>query len=242
MATLQAMLILFDVDATLITTSRAGIVAMERAGREMFGSTFTTERTEFAGRLDPLILADLLRDNAIEVTEANLASMRAGYRRYLEERLQDRSLAKPLPGVMDLLSALEIERGIVLGLLTGNFPDTGQIKLRACGIHPERFAIHVWGDQSPQLPPCRTQLPGVGLARYREQFGPLEASSATIIGDTPHDIGCAKAHGCRSLGVATGPFSAAALAEAGADRVVENLADTRDVLSWLIGIRIQEQR
>ena len=54
------MLILFDVDATLITTSRTGIQAMGLAGRAAFGDSFDEHRVEYAGRLDPLIIADLL--------------------------------------------------------------------------------------------------------------------------------------------------------------------------------------
>jgi phosphoglycolate phosphatase len=229
------MLIFFDVDATLITTSRSGILAMESVGRYLFGSRFTTDRTEFAGRLDPLILMDLLRSNDLEVSEANLRAMREGYRRSLAERLKEPGIAAALPGVMSLLEALEATEGIILGLLTGNYPDTGALKLRACGIDPERFAIQVWGDQSPHVPPCRTHLPAVGMERYRERHGQIEGSRVVVIGDTPHDIACALANGCRSLGVATGSYSEDDLRSAGADLVVPDLSRTVDVVRWLVG-------
>jgi phosphoglycolate phosphatase len=235
------MLIFFDVDATLITTHRAGVAAMEVAGRELFGDAFTVEKTEFAGRLDPLILVDLLRDNGVEVSAANLRAMRDGYRRHLPGMLRER-LCRPCPGVPALLDALKENRleeptyaGPVLGLLTGNYADTGQIKLRACGIDPGRFEVHVWGDESPHDPPCRDHLPEIGLSRYRERYGrAIEPTLVTIIGDTPHDIACAKAHGCRSLGVATGVHSVKQLAAAGADRAVQDLSETGAVLEWLL--------
>lgn len=228
------MLILFDIDATLITTCRSGVVAMEIAGRELFGPGFTAEKTAFAGRLDPLIIADLLRDNGKEVSVANLEAMRRGYRRHLEHRLEDRSLARPLPGVVPLLNALEERGDAVLGLLTGNYQDTGEIKLRACGIDPKRFTIQVWGDHSPHIPPCRTHLPPIGMERYRAAHGPLESDRVTIIGDTPHDVACAKAHGCRSLGVATGSFSFEDLQQAGASHVVSDLSQTAPIVEWLL--------
>ena len=49
----------------------------------------------------------------------------------------------------------------------------------------------------------------------------------------PRDVDCARAHGCRSLAVATGSHREAELAEAGADLVLSDLADTARVLGWL---------
>jgi phosphoglycolate phosphatase len=227
------MLILFDIDATLITTSRAGLAAMEDAGRELFGGAFTTDTTEFAGRLDPLILADLLQNNGLEATPSSLAAMRDGYRRHLPAKLKERRCSA-CPGVPALLDALRGRSGIVLGLLTGNFADTGQIKLRACGVDPEQFSVRVWGDESPHAHPSRDHLPAIGIARYRAVHGPIEARRVTIIGDTPHDVACARAHGCRSLGVGTGKHSPEVLLRAGADHALKDLSMTDEVLNWLI--------
>lgn len=228
------MLIFFDIDATLITTGGVGIHAMVDAGRELFGPSFTVEGIPFAGRLDPLILVDMLTRNGCEVSKANLLAMREAYGRHLPGHLA-RGTGRSLPGVTPLVSSLSGAEGVVLGLLTGNFAETGLLKLSACGIHTERFTIRVWGDESPHHPPARDHLPGVGLTRYRERFGrEIEPRRVTIIGDTPHDIACAKAHGCRSLGVATGSFTVQALQACGADRVVADLSDTASVQDWLL--------
>jgi phosphoglycolate phosphatase len=93
----------------------------------------------------------------------------------------------------------------------------------------------VWGDESPHHPPLREHLPPVGLERYRRHTGrELEPRRATVIGDTPHDVRCARVHGCRSLGVATGSFRVDALREAGADLALDDLSDTERVLNWLV--------
>jgi phosphoglycolate phosphatase-like HAD superfamily hydrolase len=47
-----------------------------------------------------------------------------------------------------------------------------------------------------------------------------------IVGDTPHDIACARAFGGRALAVATGKSPTSALAEHNPDALLENLADT----------------
>lgn len=228
------MLILFDIDATLITTARTGMLAMGDAGRELFGPDFSEEGVEFAGRLDPLILTDLLRKHGHEPSREAISTFRAAYKRWLTPRVQRPGVAKTLPGVLDLVSALRREEGVTLGLLTGNYPETGEIKLRAAGIDPDWFPVRVWGDDSPHDPPARDHLPPIGLRRHLEVTGrPIGPERAVIIGDTPWDMRCALAHGLRALGVATGQFSVDRLIEAGAHRAAPDLSDVDGILPWL---------
>lgn len=230
------MLILFDVDATLITTSRSGIAAMGLAGRALYGDAFDESVVEYAGRLDPLIIEDLLRAHGRDVTDAEVQRFRAGYREHLARLLAHPGQAQPCPGVLNLLDALSAAPEITLGLLTGNFPETGAIKLRASGIDPDRFAVRVWGCDSPHTPPARDHLPPLGMRQYAQQRGrELAPDNVIIIGDTPHDIRCARVHGCRSLGVATGSYSVQQLDAAGADRALPDLTETQEILQWMIG-------
>lgn len=226
------MLIFFDIDATMIRSGGVGVKAMVDAGAELYGPGFTAAGIPFAGRLDPLILAEMLELNGQRATAREMARMREVYRGHLERYLRT-GVGRALPGVMTLLDALGARDEVALGVLTGNFEETGSMKLRACGIDPERFHIRVWGDESPHEPPCRDHLPGVGIERYRARYG-RDPRGVVVIGDTPHDVSCAKAHGCRALGVATGQFSREQLAAAGADWAVEDLSGTAAVLEWLV--------
>jgi phosphoglycolate phosphatase-like HAD superfamily hydrolase len=231
------MLILFDIDATLLTTGGAGIHAMGRAGRALFGDHFDERSVEYAGRLDPLIMNDLLATHAVEPTADAMGRFRDAYHEHLGVLLTSSGVSAPCPGVIDLLDALAKVEGVTLGLLTGNFPETGALKLRAGGIDPARFAIAAWGSDSPIQPPAREHLPPVAMERYRTLHNrEIPADHVTIIGDTPHDVACAKAHACRVLGVATGMFPREALEAAGADRAVESLADTDDIVRWLLSV------
>lgn len=228
-------LILFDIDATLISTSGIGIRAMEDAGRELFGPSFSSGRVEYAGRLDPLIVRDLLIANGRGPTAANMSALRAGYRAQLTQKLPACTTARALPGVPELLDALESADSASLGLLTGNYPDTGALKLRACGIDPDRFPISAWGDDSPHDPPDRAHLPPVAMERFRRRFNvDADPRRSAIIGDTPHDIRCAKAHGLRALAVATGMYSVEALRAQGADLTLPDLSETSTVVDWLL--------
>lgn len=230
------MLILFDIDATLITTSGVGIRSMTDAGRELHGPNFRVDGIEFAGRLDPLIIHDMFRLSGVTPTPEGMIAFRAAYERHLRRRiLQPETVARVLPGVNEVLARLREFDHVCLGLLTGNFAETGAIKLRHCGIEPDHFPIQAWGDQSPSDPPRREDLPGVALNRYRELFGrPISPDRTVVIGDTPYDIRCAKEHACRSLAVATGSYSVADLEAHRPDRAVPDLSNTDDIISWLL--------
>lgn len=230
------MLILFDVDATLITTARAGIAAMGRAGRELHAPDFDEHKVDYSGRLDPLIINDLLNAHGIEPTPTNTRDFHAGYKKHLTHLLNPTdgspSPAQPCPGIPELLDALDNIPALTLGLLTGNYEDTGTVKLNAANIDVARFDIRVWGDHSPHDPPSRDHLPPIALQRFHERTGePIDPAHVLIIGDTPNDIACAKASNCRALAVATGIFTTADLAHA--DRAVETLHDTQDILQWI---------
>lgn len=239
------MLLLFDVDATLVSTSQAGILSLVDAGRELHGSGFDIRGTDFAGRLDPLIIRDLLHNNGIDPTPEQVSSLRAGYARHLAGRLRRPGTAQALPGVLQLLAELEglrdhappevpPESRPTLGLLTGNWEDTGRLKLTAAGIEADRFDIAVWGDHSPHDPPAREHLPPVAMERARAAGRPADPAQVTIIGDTPHDVACALASGCRCLAVATGHTDTATLRQAGAHHAVDDLTDTARILDWLL--------
>ncbi len=223
------MLVLFDLDLTLVSTGGAGRGAMEAAGRALFGPGFARRGVEFAGRLDPVILADLLAANGLEPTPARADAFRRAYRDELEAALRERAdRCRVLPGVPELLDAVERE-GWTLGLLTGNFEETGRLKLRACGLDADRFPVRVWGDASREEPHERHKLVAAALERWRR--GPAEA--AVVIGDTPHDVAGALHHGARPIGVCTGGHDRFALESAGAALVVDDLSDTEALIAWM---------
>jgi len=225
--------VLFDIDATLLTTRGQGIRALRRAGADVFGEPFEVEHVESSGRLDPLIMLDMIEAARKRATEARLEEFRAAYLRRLDETLVP-GVAGALPGVPALLEALGRIDEMVVGLVTGNLPETGLLKLERAGIDARQFEIRAWGCDSPHEPPARDHLPGVALerflARHRRE---ADRSVTSIVGDTPHDVACAKAHGLRCLGVSTGLFDGCSLEEAGADLVLDDLTQTDEIVQWL---------
>ena len=223
-------LVLFDIDGTLVWTDGAGRRAIHHALTEVFGSIGPADY-RFDGKTDPQIVRDLMRfvghgDNHID------ARMQAVFDRYIE-RLQ-MELSAPdyqprvMPGVFELLDALESRGDVVLGLLTGNLAAGARAKLESVGIDPARFPVGAFGSDHEQRP----SLPEVARKRFREYLGvDVEGSDCVIIGDTPADVTCGRAIGARAIGVATGRYRAEELMTHGAAAVFQDLSDTGAVVA-----------
>lgn len=229
------MLLLFDIDATLVKTNRAGLRAMLAAGQELFGPHFHTDNIEFAGRLDTLIIPEMFTQSGVEHTSANFSAFRTRYREILGDLLKEDSPHRTaLPGVHALLARLRNLPSIRLGLLTGNFEETGSMKIASCGIDPAWFSVRVWCTDAAGSPPSRDELPRAAFKRHAEVHAePISPARVTIIGDSPHDIRCAKVNSCRSLAVATGIHSLDELHAHAPDRAVHDLSQTDDLVAWL---------
>jgi phosphoglycolate phosphatase len=224
------MLVLFDIDGTLLLTQHVGAQCMHDASRELYGVAFTFDDVEIAGRIDPQIWRDVARVNGIEDPDADHERFRATYADHLARRLQSNNTATVLPGVTALVNALGSIDGLTRGLLTGNYPETGKLKIAAAGLDLGVFEVAVWGSDGQS----RRDLPGVALDRHEAATGTrLDPGQVVIIGDTPHDVDCARAHGCRVLAVATGPTPREKLVESEPDLLVDDLSRTQELVSWI---------
>jgi phosphoglycolate phosphatase-like HAD superfamily hydrolase len=225
------MLVLFDIDGTLLLTRGLGVECVRDAMQELFRVPIDVYAASFPGGLDPLIWRELCALHGLPDGEEHHARFRGIYRGLLERRIAaEPARTYALPGVPALLDALERVEGLTLGLLTGNYEETGRMKIAAAGLDPARFAACAWGSDAPE----RRGLPAVAVARHRAATGrALEPRDVLIVGDTPRDVDCALAHGARVLAVATGRYGVEELRAAGAERVVASLEDTLELVRWI---------
>jgi phosphoglycolate phosphatase-like HAD superfamily hydrolase len=215
------MLLLFDVDGTLLLTHGAGVRAMSRAGQRTFGEAFSLEPVLVSGGMDPIIVAQALEYMGRALAPTELGLFEELYDSELAlELAHPESRAALLPGVLDVLTAVREHPALTLGLLTGNFERTGLRKLSTLGIDPDWFELCVWGDQAETRP----GLVKIALERHAAKGHALPNERVVVIGDTPRDVDCAKQNGCTSVGVCTGYFDRGALDEAGADLVLDDLS------------------
>lgn len=230
------MLILYDIDMTLLKTDHIGIELLRKAGCEHFGEGFDVHTVQFGGCLDQDIIIRMLEHNRVEPTQAAIKAMREGYHAGLKAHHEsNEGWSQPLAGAHELLRAtMALDSNPTIGLLTGNFPETGAIKLQGAGFDPDHFEICVWGDDSPHTPPARSHLPPVALERARSHGLTIDdPARVLIIGDTIHDVSCAIDNGMTVLAVATGHHTRAELEAAGAHKVIDDLTDTEGIVSWI---------
>ncbi len=225
------MLVLFDIDGTLLLSQHAGAQCMHDATRELYGDAFTFDGVEIAGRIDPQIWHDVALANGIDNPHEHHDRFREVYTRHLARRLAGANTVRVLPGVTALLEALGAVEGLTRGLLTGNYPETARLKIEAAGLDPEIFEVAAWGCDGRS----RRDLPGVAMDRHAAATGArIAPEEVVIIGDTPHDVDCARAHGCRSLAVATGPSSRDELVACEPDLLADDLSQTKEIISWIL--------
>lgn len=230
------MLILFDIDGTLLKTHGAGLRAMSKALSDLHGphesGTYDLAGIDTSGRLDSHIWRDLSRKHDLPHDEATHERFRERYRHHLGEGFAGDSVSEALAGSRELVERLHPEPELTLGLLTGNYATTGRLKVASAGFDPDRFVVNAFADDGPD----RRSLPPVAIDRYRERHGrPVAPESVLIVGDTPHDVDCAVHNGCACLAVTTGRHPADELA--GADRIVDSLEAIEDLAGWILSRR-----
>ncbi len=219
--------VLFDIDGTLITTGGAGKVAFAETFADDFGIDRISDEVGFAGRSDRAIALDLMRAHGVEPSDQNWSRFQQGYLQRLLPALESTSGAV-LPGVEALLAKLAELPGVLVGLLTGNMRDGAQRKLTHYRLW-DCFGFGGFGDVHTDR--SKIAQDAVEAARASAHTSGVSAlSGAMVIGDTIHDIRCAKAVGAVSVAVATSSTSVDVLRRESPDLLLEDLTEPAGLL------------
>jgi phosphoglycolate phosphatase len=247
----RRLLVLWDIDFTLIGASGVGLRLYEMVFRDMFGRELPGY-APMAGRTDRAIIIDTLaRAGVSEPREqadqfiARLAALAPAGRELAAGRSQ------ALPGAAAALTALAQyapredsahgradahERAglcVVQSVLTGNVRPIAEVKLGAAGLtgHLD-LSIGAYGESHE----VRAELVHLARRNAARRYGADFAGEQTVlVGDTGLDVEAALATGARVVGVATGGTTADELVAAGADAVLPDLADTAATLAAILG-------
>ena len=221
-------IILFDIDNTLLFTGGAGTVAMNAAFRDMFGIEDGFARVEFSGRTDRYIFLEGLRQHSIDGDqETQLEEFTRRYYALLPQALRERE-GRLMPGFPQLLEALDRERGVRLGLATGNFSGGACLKLDYYGLAGFFPAGGGFGEDSDD----RSRVVALAIERVSNGARP---SDVLIVGDTPLDVASALDNGATAVGVATGRYSVEELKDSGAHLAFEDLGEWERAAAILSG-------
>jgi phosphoglycolate phosphatase-like HAD superfamily hydrolase len=164
--------------------------------------------------------------------DARMTELLDRYVGYLHEELRSGADGvRVMPGVRELLDALDERDDVIVGLLTGNLEEGARAKLRSAGIDPGRFVVGAYGSDHEE----RGALPAVAQQRAREQLGiHITGTDVVVIGDTPADIHCGRGVGARAIAVATGQYSVSELWEHTPAAVFADLSPTGDVIRVIL--------
>jgi phosphoglycolate phosphatase len=224
-------LVLFDIDGTLVLTGGAGLRAMTRAIERVTGHADGLSGIAIAGRTDWIILTDALDRFGLTLENGMFERLRDEYVAMLAEEIAQRGEGRKdvMPGIRELLARLHARDDVWLGLLTGNFVEGARIKLEHFDLW-KFFRCGAFGDDASD----RNALVPVAVGRARERGLPdIAADAVFVVGDTPHDIACARAANAVPIGVATGGYTVEDLRETGAEIVFADLRDTDAFIALL---------
>jgi len=224
----EVVAVLFDIDGTLLDMRGAGRKSFVRALEKVFGWQDSIPYINFAGNTDLNVLQQVMAAHSRPLTETD----RQAFFTRLPVELENAAAEAQLilyPGVRALLERLSADPAATLALVTGNVEACARIKLRQFDLH-DHFLLGAFGDEHAD----RNDIARLALRRVEARLSPGQRLRATfLIGDTPFDIAAARTIGATAIAVATGKFTAEALAAAGADRVLADLSDTKAVLTML---------
>jgi len=213
-------LLLWDLDETLVTTAGAGERAIVRSARKHWSVDLDLSLIPYSGCTDRRIGHLIRKHFDIPEDESTLRAYLDDFVNFVSEELPDSS-ARILPGVLQVVEAAHASPVHWQGLLTGNLRAAAAAKLVPFGLW-DYFSFGAFADDAIE----RLDLGPIALVRASEFYGVTFApEEVTIIGDTPHDVACARAIGARSLAVASGRFTPDQLAECEPTCLVRSLQE-----------------
>lgn len=227
-------LLLFDIDGTMLSCRGRGVRAMHGAVQRVYGLAATEAVIHPQGKTDPMLFEEV--GAAYGLDPAAIAArhplLHDTYFEVLREALQEPGACETKPGVLVLLESLAARDDVVLGIVSGNLERAAWLKLEAVGLHGF-FAAGAFGSDGRR----RADLVGLALQRCTTRDGRrFAADRAWVIGDTPDDVAGGRAHGTRTLAVATGSFTRAQLVECQPQALLDDFADTARVVDILCDV------
>jgi phosphoglycolate phosphatase-like HAD superfamily hydrolase len=228
---LIAYLILFDIDGTLVSSSRQERGEGRRFTQAIYdvvGKEPSVTPARYAGMVDPQICKVILVDE-IGLDEEAAARLLP---KVIERMGEIYRTMTPHPvlnkGVMQLLRVLGESRTHVLGVLTGNISAVASKKLTVAGVS-SFFSENFYADGYMDRNRLVKDAVEVCVVKYHS----LERKHIIIVGDTPLDIAAANAAKATSVGIASGTFSSSQLSSAGAKWIFPTLEPSRELLTAL---------
>jgi phosphoglycolate phosphatase-like HAD superfamily hydrolase len=228
--------VLWDIDGTLLDAGRIAHGLYNEAFRAVIGEVPADgiyQSIKMGGRTDHDITLELLERHGVSDGRRHLPAFTTALADALASKVDEvREKGRVLPGVPEVLAALDARPEVLQSLLTGNVEPNAGVKLAAFGL--ERWVdLEVGGYGSDDH--RRPFLVDIARAKAERKYGHAYSPDDTVlIGDTPLDVAAAREGRARVVAVATGNYGRDELEAAGADVVLDDLSDTDKAVAAIL--------
>jgi phosphoglycolate phosphatase-like HAD superfamily hydrolase len=218
--TSKPVVVLFDVDETLVHTGGSGARSWAVAFDKLYGLPADIGKHTSAGETDPEVArATFKAVVGREPSDDELVQVYVQYLLNLSEDILVSEGYRMLPGADQCLADLG-KAGVLVGLVSGAMEGAARTKLIPANLN-RFFLFGAYGSDSPD----RAELTGIAIEKARRLHSQLTPAQVFVVGDTPRDVEATRKAGAVSVGVATGHYSVTDLTKAGADHVLASLTE-----------------
>jgi phosphoglycolate phosphatase len=216
----KPVVVLFDVDETLVHTGGSGARSWMAAFEKLYGVPADIGAHSSAGETDPQVARATFQGVlGRDPSDDELSKLYAQYLLHLAEDILVSETYRVLRGAEQTLMRLG-KAGVTLGLVSGAMEGAARTKLIPANLN-RFFIFGAYGSDSPD----RADLTKLAIDKARRLHRELTAAQVHVVGDTPRDIEATHAAGAVSVGVASGHYSTDELSAAGAVHVLRSLEE-----------------
>jgi phosphoglycolate phosphatase-like HAD superfamily hydrolase len=218
--TAKPVVVLFDVDETLVHTGGSGARSWKAAFQQLYGIPADIGAHTSAGETDPEVAKATFKGVLNrEPSDDELDRLYAHYLLHLADDIGTSEGYRVLPGAEQTLLNLG-KAGVMLGLVSGAMEGAARTKLIPASLN-RFFMFGAYGSDSSD----RAELTGLAIEKASRLHANLSPSQVFVVGDTPRDVEAAQAAGAKAIGVASGHYSTDELSAAKPDHVLGSLEE-----------------
>jgi len=215
-------LLIWDIDGTLISCKGSGKRAMTQAFELFYGVADGFSEVNMAGRVDYSILEEACFKHGVNFAEVD--DFYKMYADHLEKDMITNEKKIIFKGVEDILNATHSSDGFVNIIGTGNCELGAWLKLKQMNLD-DYFEVGGFGTHYPNRDNVIKSAINLAREHYELPFDDLDR--IYIIGDTPADISCGRNLNVKSIAVATGGYSKEYLEDYSPDFLLDSLRETK---------------
>lgn len=211
-------LLIWDIDGTLINCKGVGRRAMNAAFERIYGIQDGFDAISMAGRLDRRIISDAMAYHQVKVHDINMF-----YKTYGRALLDEMQRLKPYvhEGVIEILEETERSGKVLNTVGTGNCKVGADMKLDFTGL-TSYMKLGGYGSEHE----LRAELIKAVISQSQSMLGKtFDKEAIYVVGDTPRDIQAGKDNGVKTIGLLTGGYTREDLDQYAPDAVLSSLQD-----------------